>query len=211
MSLVPSRSCKWLVIWLSIFSSVATTRADIVAQDTSGPVTNISGGYVGQSFTTVSIVPESHIVFNFFSDVPATTPYGLGTGFLLSREYTGTPANLSSATPGFVGQATASGGFYTFAPNLTLAPGTQYFFYETADIPSRAMSGGGISYAGGEDYFSSSFTGDYIPEAPVSDNFRVTGTAVVPEPATWVLFALGVVIVFASKRRGGSVIAADHQ
>ena len=198
MDLFPSRSGKWLVIGLSIFSSVATTRADTVAQYTGGAVTNISGGYVGQSFTNVSLVPESHIVFNFFTDVPAATPYALGTGFLLSQQYTGTPANLSSTTPGFLGEAIASGGFYTFAPNLTLAPGTQYFFYETADIPSRAMSGGGITYTGGQDYFSSSFTSDYMPENPVSNNFRVTGTAV-PEPATWVLFALGV-IVFVSKR-----------
>ena len=61
-------------------------------------------------------------------------------------QYLGTPANLSSSTTGFLGQATAAGGFYTFGPSLTLLPNTQYFFYENAFIPHCY---GGDTYAGG--------------------------------------------------------------
>jgi hypothetical protein len=130
----------------------------------------LSPGYSGQSFTTVTVTPESNIAFNFFSDLPATTPYALGTGFLLSMEYLGTPADLSSATPGFLGQATASGGFYTFDPSLTLLPATQYFFYENALIPGSSIIGGNV-IAGGQQYLTVSANSDFAG-IELSSNFR---------------------------------------
>ena len=179
---VPSRSSLRLAPVLVIVALMAfcptLMRADIIAQNTGGPATSISGVYWGQSFTTVTISPESNIAFNLFSDVPATTPYALGTGFLLSMAYTGTPSSLSSLTPGFLGQATASGGFWTFNSSLTLLPNTQYFFYENAALGS--ISGNNF-YAGGQYYFSGSDMGNFFG-AGNSINFRVTGSpASVPD------------------------------
>ena len=134
-------------------------RANTIAENTGGDQFSYGGFYWGQSFTTVTLSPVSNIAVNLFSDVPSTTPYALGTGFLLSMAYTGTPSSLSSATPGFVDQATASGGFYTFNSSLTLLPNTQYFFYENAPLDPMP---GGNHYAGGHYYYSSG--GDFFAE-----------------------------------------------
>lgn len=180
---------------VSAFLSLAGARANTIAENTAG-TSFTSGLYFGQSFTTVTVSPESNIAFNFFSDVPATTPFAIGTGFLLSMEYLGTPSNLSSSTPGFLGQATASGGFYAFNTSLILLPGTQYFFYENALINSP-ISGGNI-YAGGHDYFATSASSNFNPGDPHSANFRVTGIlASVPDTSpTLILLAIGLVPAF---------------
>jgi hypothetical protein len=182
---VPSRSSLRLapVLVIAALMTVCPTlmRADTIAQNTGGFNNSSSGIYWGQSFTTVTSGPESNIAFNLFSDVPATTPYALGTGFLLSMAYTGTPSSLSSATPGFLGQANASGGFYTFNPSLTLLPNTQYFFYENAVLGS--ISGNNL-YLGGH-YYSSHSDSDGFFGASNSINFRVTGSpAGVPDAGT---------------------------
>ena len=142
----------------------------------------------------MSVSPESNIVFNFFSNAsPATTPYAIGTGFLLSMEYLGSPNGLSSATPGYLGQAAASGGFYTFNSSLTLAPATQYYFYESAGVNS-GISFGGV-YAGGHLYNSGGVNDPYNAGDTQSTNFQVTGiptTNGVPDGgSTWILLLLG--------------------
>jgi hypothetical protein len=186
---------------LTALASLAAVRANTIAENTGGLFLFFGPYYFGQSFTTVTVSPESNIAFNFFSDVPATTPYALGTGFLLSVEYLGTPSALSSSTAGFLGQATASGGFYTFDGSLTLQPATQYFFYENAPIPADAISGGNI-YAGGHDYFTSSASSNFDARARGSTNFRVTGLPIngVPDSgSTWTLLLLGLTATFGLK------------
>jgi len=106
-------------------------------------------------------------------------------------QYTGTPSALSSATPGFLGQATASGGFYTFDSSLILLPGTQYFFYENGFLPSGAITGGNV-YAGGQAYYSGSADSNFVPDFGDSANFRVTGLPTPDSASTWRLFLLGV-------------------
>jgi hypothetical protein len=178
---------------------LAGARANTIAENTGGTTLSNSGKYWGQSFTTVTVSPESNIAFNFFSDVPATTPYALGTGFLLSMQYTGTPAGLSSSTTGFLGQGAASGGFYIFNPSLILLPGVQYFFYENAQLGS--ISHGNI-YAGGHDYFTNSASSNFNPTDNASTNFRVTGSPMngVPDTAsTWTLLLLGLTATFGLK------------
>jgi hypothetical protein len=183
---VPSRPSLRLAPVLVIVALMAfcptLMRADTIAQHTDG-TQNPGGVYLGQSFTTVTLSPVSNIAFNFFLDVPATTPLALGTGFLLSMAYTGAPSSLSSATSGFLGQATASGGFYTFNSSLTLLPNTQYFFYENA---LRNQFSGGNFYAGGQGYVTfSANTG--FGGTGASHNFRVTGSpAGVPDTGTTV-------------------------
>ena len=182
---VPSRFSLRFVPVLVIVALVAfcptLMRAVTIAENTAGTLSSGGGFYFGQSFTTVAGSPESNIAFNFFSDVPATTPYAVGTGFLLSMAYTGTPSSLSSATPGFLGQANASGGFWTFNSSLTLLANTQYFFYENALSDSIT---GGNSYAGGQLYFANLADGDFAGLG-ISNNFRVTGSpAGVPDTGT---------------------------
>jgi VPDSG-CTERM motif len=202
---VPSRSSLRFAPLLVIAALMAfcptLMRANTIAENTGGPDTSSSGVYWGQSFTTVASGPESNIAFNLFSDVPATTPYALGTGFLLSMAYTGTPSSLSSATPGFLGQANASGGFWTFNSSLTLLPNTQYFFYENAALGSIT---GNNFYAGGQYSYTFSDSGNFI-DAGLSINFRVTGSpAGVPDGGSTLSllgFALAGVAVLRRKLR----------
>jgi hypothetical protein len=183
-------------------SATPALRASTVAENTDGTQLNGFAFYDGQSFTTTNLTPANNITFNFFSDSPATTPAAFGTGFLLSMEYLGTPDALSAATPGFLGMATASGGFYTFASSLTLSPGVQYWVYENALIPLSAVSGevsggGGNLYSGGHGYFSTSASGAFAGFTS-SNNFRVTSA--VPESGTSGLLLLGIIVLFAARK-----------
>ncbi len=179
-----------LAVSLLLIGSARESSADVIATSTDGTRPNDSG-FFGQSFTTVTAMPETNISFNFFSDIPATTPAAFGEGFLLSQAYTGTPAALSAATTGFLAEATASGGFYSFGAAATLQPGTKYFFYENASIPAGSITGGPSAYAGGGDSFSPN-GGDFpSPGLGAGANFLVTGTPVsVPEPSTAALLAV---------------------
>ena len=191
----------FFILALRVLVPLAGARANTIAENTGGDGGNTFENFIGQSFTTVTVSPESNIVFNLFSEVPPTTPYAVGTGFLLSMQYTGTPSALSSATPGFLGQATASGGFYTFDPSLLLLPGTQYFFYENGFSSSGTFTGGN-DYAGGQAYFTSSASSNFVPDFGLSANFRVTGSPTngVPDSgSTWTLFLLSMTATFGLK------------
>jgi len=151
------------------------TRADIVASNTGGTSSDPTSIYIGQSFTTAAGSKETNITFNFFSNSPATTPSGNGVGFLLSAPYAGTPSGLSASTPGFLGQATASGGIFTFSPNVVLAPGTMYYLYENAPTPVNGVTGGNV-IVGGQGYISSlPAPGTAFTANVESFNFLVTG------------------------------------
>ncbi|MBL9201041.1 MAG: hypothetical protein JNL39_11070 [Opitutaceae bacterium] len=168
-------------------SAAVPARAVTVAEFTAGTAiaSNLIGG---QSFTLVGAGSFTNISFNFFSDTPATTPSAAGTGFLLSSAYTGTPGALSSGTAGYLGSATASGGFWNFGSGVSLLGGTQYFFYaNTATLITGSNLGG---YGGGNYYNGSS--GSFVSSA-VDANFRVTGDAVsAPDGgSTMLMFALG--------------------
>lgn len=149
-------------------------------------------GYFGESVTTPIGGPFDHITFNYFSDVPATTPLAAGDLFILTQAYSGTPNNLSSSTPGFLAESTGiSGGIYQFATSLTLQSSTQYFFY--VDTPVAATFGNPGGYAGGIWYLSTNGLSSYGPINSGDVNFRLSGTAVgaaVPEPSS-ALSALG--------------------
>ncbi|HEY5743180.1 MAG TPA: VPDSG-CTERM sorting domain-containing protein [Terrimicrobiaceae bacterium] len=191
----------FLPLSLSALVCLADVRAITIAEHTLGA--DIETAVAGQSFTTVAGGPASNITFNFFSDVPATTPYAQGLGYLYSMEYTGTLGNIGSG-PGFLGQATPSGGFYTFDPALTLSPLTQYFFYTRA---FATISFGGV-YAGGQAYGTvTDLNSTYDPDPDGrSWNFRVTGTPVsgVPDTGTSaLLLGLSFIGIFVVQRAIG--------
>lgn len=191
------------ILTLASLAFVTTSAsAATLAEFTGGTVTTSPGNYSpGQSFTVTGSGSFTNISFNFFSNVPATTPFASGTGFLLSSSYGGTPAALSNATAGYLGQATASGGFYNFGSSVTLSAGTQYFFY-TGQTFSSAITGAGFNaYAGGS-YLLSQQLGNFADTVNTDSNFRVTGDAVgAPDGgSTALLLALGVAGLWLGRR-----------
>src|SRR5262249_55769300 len=129
-------------------AAVGSASAQVtIVQVTSG--TGIANEYFGQAFTTPAGGAWNHITFNFYATpasgtTPASTPVAAGTAFLLTQEYLGTPAALSSSTPGFLAQSISNaGGVYTFPPAVVLNPNTQYWVYENASLITSGTDTGG--------------------------------------------------------------------
>jgi hypothetical protein len=153
-----------------------------------------TGNYEGEEFTTPAGGPWDSITFNFFS---AGSPSASGNLFLLSLAYLGTPAALSSSTPGFIASASASGGLWTFASNITLQANTQYWVYGDAPLTGDGDSG---SSAGQQTYYSFTNTGNFTTAAAGEDNFNLSGTAV-PEPGTLCTLGAGIALLGAFRLR----------
>ncbi len=161
-----------------------------------------TGGYVGQSFTLSGVTGGyTNITFNFYDTAGA--PSALGTGFLFSSNYSVIPSGLSNAASlpayyGYLGQATAANGVYSFGSSVVLEGGKQYYFYENAFMPATSYTGG-FPYTQNGVYqgfvsFTAAADSPFMSTGPrgASANFRVTGTAVgsaVPEPGVWVTAA----------------------
>jgi hypothetical protein len=189
-----------LVGFMALFVS-ENAVADIIAQNTSFTNATILTGFSdGQSVTTPTGGPWDNIQFNFEQctnpsgtsclSTTTNTPFALGDLFLLSQIYDGLPSALSSATPGFIAEATTTtGGVWTFAPGVTLDSGTQYFFYmDTALNGPEILYSTANPYAGGQEFEANSGNGPtYAPDDPILANvdhvFTLAGTPV-PEPAT---------------------------
>jgi hypothetical protein len=175
---------------LLISMAVPAASGATILQNTGGTL-GVVTNFFGESFTTPAGGPWSNITFNFFSDIPATTPTAAGTAFLLTQEYLGTPASLNSSVPGFLAASTSvSSGHYNFDPTLVLQTNTKYFLYENASLATS----GGNAIAGGNAYFAVDSTTNFAP-APVlppglglqAANFLLSGTptnTAVPEPTS---------------------------
>lgn len=181
----------------------STASATIIVENTGGPGSGGSSDFYGQSFTTPSGSSFDSIEFNFFSDVPPTTPVANGTLYLLSSAYSGTPSALSSSTTGYIASSTGvSGGMYVFDVSVTLQPDTQYFVYaDTALLPS-----GGNVFGSEESYKASTSGSSFGTNGGASANFEVTGSAVtdvVPEPTSFLLVlpAIGLLFLKTSSRQ----------
>ena len=173
----------------AVLSASLAAHADTLAMSTAGTAVLASTLYTGQAFTVTGTGSYADIAFNYYT--AGLTPYALGTGYLFSSVYTGTPTGLSSSDPGYLGMAAASNGFYNFGSAVTLASGQQYFFYESAAIPAGAISGNS-TYAGSF-FFSQSSTSGYT--STTAANFDVTGTSTIsatPEPSSFALLGTGV-------------------
>jgi MYXO-CTERM domain-containing protein len=191
----------------------AALAATIDSQTAGNNFVGNSTNYWGESFTTPGGGPWSNIGFNFYSDIPATTPAAAGTAFMLSEEYGGTPLGLSSSTPGFLAASTSIvSGQFIFDPSLVLQPDTQYFLYANTPFSITGTRGD----FSGQVYFTTSTSQDFtLLDGLVDANFLVSGNAIasVPEPSNFVfaLPALGLFLLWQRRwRRRAHASAKDR-
>jgi hypothetical protein len=188
-----------LAIGFVAFLLPARLAADTIASSTDGLVPNYDG-YFGAVVTTPTLPNVAHEWFNvtFNWIAPDSSAAAFGTLFVLTQEYLGTPAALSSSTAGFVAASTGiSGGMYDFASNVKLFPNTTYWFYSNADIPDGAIIGLGSS---GDTYYATSANTNFDLFSGIgAPDFSLKGT--VPEPATISLVGLGIAALAAFKRK----------
>lgn len=171
-------------------------RAAVLAENIASGASLLGGSVLpGQSFTVAGSGSYSNISFNFFA--ADSSPYAVGTGFLLSAPHFGF-VGINSATPGFLGSATSSGGFYNFGSSVTLVAGNQYFFYSLFEfVPALTLLLNADSYSGGS-FISASDNGQGFVNSisAVDTHFRVTGDSVgvaTPDTGTTALM-LGLVL-----------------
>lgn len=132
-------------------------------------------GFYGQSMTTPSGGPWQSITFYMF-DAVSHNGFGVGNLYVLSQSYAGQPAQLSAATPGFVGVTSTLGGGWVFGPSVILQPNTKYYFYMDTASPVPLVAGD--SFPGGELYSAASAVSGYSPDVSLDLDFFVTGNRV---------------------------------
>ena len=175
-------------------------HAAVITKNTSGNSGTLTESF-GESFTTPAGGPWNNITFNFFSDRPPVTPSATGTAFLFSQAYTGNPAALSSAAPGFIASSTGiSGGAYVFDPSVQLAANTVYWIFENGVLTVS----GGDAVSADTAYFAPTPSSNFVVAigAPQATNFAVNGTVVAtaatPESSSSILLSLGMIGICAT-------------
>ena len=188
-----------------IASTTPSVSAEIILQNTGGTAGTLTE-FFGSSFTTPTGGPFDNITFNFYANIPATTPSAAGTAFLLTKEYLGSASALSTSTAGFLAESTGiSGGEFVFASSVVLQANTQYFLYGNAALTSS----GGNTFPGSAAYFANSSTDNFamatVPGTnnPQASNFLLGGTtmATVPEPSSIVITGIGLLASLGAWRR----------
>jgi hypothetical protein len=172
-SLSDEESSAALVLTVGLMAVPTAASAITISTDTSG-TTPRGPFFWGLVITTPAGGPWDDLTINWYN---GATPAAAGDVFLLTQQYLGTPAALSSSTPGFLAEGTASGGVYNFAPTVTLLGGTDYWFYTDTAFVSTGGFGGfiyvSVGPGSGNDFrFVLNTTSNYLlsgaPPAPSS-------------------------------------------
>jgi len=156
---------------MGIFGAASATT---ISTDTSGSDQSLAAFFWGIRITTPAGGPWHDLTMNWYNQ---GTPVAVGDVFLLTQQYLGTPSGLSSATPGFLAEGTASGGVYDFAPGVTIDGGTSYWFYTDASFVNTG------NQPVGQIYFTSSAGSNFAALSDVGSNYLLSGDlAAVPGP-----------------------------
>ena len=175
-----------------ILAAAVSSHAGVLQSNVGGTDPN-STAFFAESFTTPTGGPFDDLFVAFFADSAGNTPFASGTIFLLSSLYTGTPNALTTSTPGFIAASTGVvGNEWMFAPSVTLASSTQYFFYTTSSIPTLTFLGGNGTAETA--YFAPTGTSNFTSTTTTA-NYEVlgdvAGSGSVPEPGTFLLLGVG--------------------
>jgi hypothetical protein len=177
-------------------------QADTLASFTVDSSSISAPNYLGEAFFVGGFGTFNDITFTFFT--PTGADYAIGTGYLFSTPYTGTPTSLNSSDTGFLGSAAAAGGTYTFSPSLELTSGLLYYFYENGLAPAGVI-GGAVPGPGDAEYlYSTGASTDFAAESVASADFLATGSpvsSVTPEPSSIVLLGSGILGIAGVVRR----------
>jgi hypothetical protein len=207
MSYFQSSAQATLLSILSLFFLQASATAGVILSFGVGQTGGGSAQDPGISVVTPSGGPWNNITFNFYQSSAGASPgssYAIGSLFLLSQVYAGTPQALSPSTSGFIAQAFGNGSVYTFSNSITLQPSTRYYFFAelglTAGASTYVSSGSGdvtanLSYGSGNGNLN--FTA-----RPFDINFSLNGiVAGVPEPSSFAIFVVTGMAIHRIKRR----------
>jgi hypothetical protein len=203
---------SWTVFRAAVILSTALClRGETISEFTSGTGPIDVTTYAGQAFLVLGSGSYTNISFNFFT--PSGSAYSIGTAYLFSTPYTGSPSGLSSA-PGYLGSAPASNGVYDFGTTATLTAGNTYYLFEDTPVPAGSIVG--ASPTTPEFYQAENANGNF-GAVDGTTNFLVTGlppdtASAVPEPSSLMLIGFGLIVSVAlsgiSKRRCQSAKAS---
>lgn len=170
----------------ALTGTAAVASATVLSSNTSAGGGSLPNYYVGQSVTTPSGGPWHNLQFNFYGDASATTPVADGTLWLFSSEYTGTIANVSTSSGGYLASTdSVANNVWQFDSSAWLQPNTQYFFYASSPLSTYYQ---GDTYSGGVFYAQGGLGAAWAAQPSMDETFKLQGT--VPEPA-----AMGALVV----------------
>ena len=178
-------------------SCAVPATAQVIVENRGGSGPTVATYAQGQSVTLPSgVAGLNNFSFNFY-DSANNNGFASGRLFLLNTSYLGTPATLSSLTPGYIADTTAAGNLWTFSlPGQGLSSG-QIFFYMDAPSGVSLKVASSSNYGGGNQYVANSASMNYGNQSARDLDFTIANAAA-PSPGpvpgagliSWLIAAL---------------------